>query len=268
MKGLMATATIMIWLAMATLSVAADFRNEIGMTFKLLPAGTFVMGSPAEEPFRDADENQHQVTLSRSFYMQTTEVTQKQWQEVMGYNPAHFAQCGADCPVETVSWDEVQDFIRALNRRSGMNYRLPTEAEFEYAARAGSTTAFANGKITEPACAFDPALDAMGWYCYNAEDTVHPVAQKEPNAWGLYDMHGNLWEWCADSWDGSAYKPEPVIDPLSPAPSANGNRVIRSGSWATDAWFVRAANRDWSKPHFRNDFLGFRLVLSTEHNSQ
>lgn len=253
--------TLVICLTSATITAAEEYRNEIGMSFKLLPAGTFAMGSPPDEPSRDTDENLHQVTLSHPFYMQTTEVTQGQWQEVMGNNPAHFTDCGTDCPVESVSWDDAQKFIQTLNHRTGKNYRLPTEAEFEYAARAGSNTAFANGSITETACGHDPALNAIGWYCYNANATVHPVAKKQPNAWGLYDMHGNLWEWCADSWDGSPYKPEPTIDPLSPSPSASGNRVIRSGSWATDAWFVRAANRDWSKPYYRNDFLGFRIVL-------
>ena len=261
MRRLTATAAILVWLAAASTAVAAEFRNEIGMTFVLLPAGTFTMGSPMDEPARDQDETEHQVTITRPYYMQTTEVTQGQWQQIMGSNPSHFADCGADCPVETVSWFEVQDFIKALNQRTGSNYRLPSEAEFEYGARAGSNTAFANGPITKTACDFDPALDAIGWYCYNAGDSVHPVARKQPNAWGLYDMHGNLWEWCADSWDGSPYAPGPVVDPLSLSPSADGNRVIRSGGWATDAWFVRSANRDWCKPHYRNDFLGFRLVL-------
>lgn len=264
MKRAIVTTSALIWLtitASTSPAAPASFRNEIGMNFMLLPAGSFVMGSPVDEPSRDEDENQHQVILSQPFYMQTTEVTQGQWQEIMGNNPAHFAECGADCPVETVSWYDVQDFIEALNKKTGKQYRLPTEAEFEYAARAGSTTAFANGEISETACGHDPALDAIGWYCYNAGSTAQPVAQKQPNRWGLYDMHGNLWEWCADSWDGSPYQQEPAVDPLSPSPSADGNRVIRSGSWATDAWFVRAANRDWCKPHFKNDFLGFRLVL-------
>ena len=216
MKRLTAMAAALIWLAVATLAAADEFRNEIGMTFKLLPAGTFLMGSPADEPARESDETQHLVTLSRPFYMQSTEVTQGQWQEVMGNNPAHWDKCGADCPVENVSWPEVQDFIKALNRRTGSNYRLPSEAEFEYAARAGSVTAIANGQITETACGYDPALDAIGWYCYNAGEMPQPVAKKQANAWGLYDMHGNLWEWCADSWDGAPYAAGPVVDPLSP----------------------------------------------------
>ncbi|MDH5525624.1 MAG: formylglycine-generating enzyme family protein [Desulfobulbaceae bacterium] len=236
-----------------------EYRNSIGMGFRLLAAGTFMMGSPEEEPGRDTDETRHQVTLSRAFYMQTTEVTQGQWQAVMGSNPSMFVECGADCPVERVSWHEVQEFIARLNQQTGQSYRLPTEAEFEYAARAGSSQAFANGPITQTACDLDPVLDAMAWYCYNADERPHPVAGKQANAWGLYDMHGNVWEWCADSRTDGDYPAAPVTDPLSP--NAGEDRVIRGGSWSNDAWFARAANRDWTRPEYRNDYVGFRLVL-------
>ena len=232
------------------------------MRFKLIPAGTFVMGSPAGEPARDMDENQHRVTLSRSFYMQTTEVTQSQWQTVTGTNPASFSNCGGDCPVERVSWEHVQEYIEKLNQRTGQKYRLPTEAEFEYAARAGTTTALPSGEIKETACGPEPALEAMGWYCYNSKETTHPGGRKQPNAWGLYDMHGNVWEWCADSWDGSQYPLGPTTDPISPTPGSQ--RVIRGGSWYDDVLVARSANRDYCKPHYRNDFVGFRLVLDLE----
>ncbi|MDH5298374.1 MAG: formylglycine-generating enzyme family protein [Desulfobulbaceae bacterium] len=235
------------------------YTNSLGMLFKPVPAGTFLMGSPGDEAGRDMDESLHRVTISQRFYIQATEVTQGQWQAVMGSNPSRFTLCGPDCPVETVSWDEVQLFINRLNLRTGQNYRLPTEAEFEYAARAGASTAFGNGGITETACDYDPVLDAMGWYCYNAGETTHPVAGKLANGWGLYDMHGNVWEWCADAWDGSDYGAVPATDPVSPTPGEN--RVIRGGSWENDAWFTRAANRDWCKPFYRNDLVGFRLVL-------
>lgn len=238
----------------------SDYSNNLGMNFKLIPAGTFVMGSPGNESGRCSDESQHQVTLSRSFYMQTTEVTQGQWQAVMGSNKSNFLECGLDCPVERVSWEEVQDFIAKLNQLSGLKYRLPTEAEFEYAARAGTTGALASGELTEVMCEEDKKMNEIGWYCGNANGKTHPVGLKKANAWGLYDMHGNLWEWCQDSWDGAGYSTDPVIDPLG-TKSTDG-RVIRGGSWNDYAWRNRSANRDWCVFHYRNEWIGFRLALS------
>lgn len=237
-----------------------DYSNHLGMRFKLIHAGTFVMGSPSDELGRDSDENQHQVTLSRSFYMQTTEVTQGQWQTVMGSNNAYFSECGLDCPMDSISWEEAQSFIAKLNQLTGQKYRLPTEAEFEYAARAGTTSALANGELIKIWCDEDEKMNDIGWYCGNANDRTHPVGLKKANPWGLYDMHGNLWEWCQDSWYGSDYTTEPVTDPLS-AESGDG-RAIRGGSWYNYAWFARSANRDWLPYHYRNEYIGFRLVLS------
>jgi formylglycine-generating enzyme required for sulfatase activity len=216
--------------------------NSLGMEFVYINPGTFMMGSPSSEPGRGSDERQHRVTLTKGFYMQTTEVTQGEWKAVMGNNPSYFKNCGDDCPVEVVSWDDVQAFIQKLNRKEGVNrYRLPTEAEWEYAARAGSTTAFANGEISRPAeleCNDDWNLDAMGWYCGNSwrkpytytEQTApnfsrklpRPVAQKQPNAWGLHDMHGNVHEWCQDRH--APYPSGSVIDPtLIRPPMSTGN---------------------------------------------
>ncbi len=239
-----------------------DYSNNLGMYFKLIPAGTFVMGSPSEEPGRDSDESQHQVTLSRSFYMQTTEVTQGQWQTVMDSNPSHFSECGLDCPVERVSWEEVQNFIAKLNQLTGRKYRLPTEAEFEYAARAGTTGALANGELKEIWCEQDEKMNDIGWYCGNAKDKTHSVGLKKANPWGLYDMHGNLWEWCQDTWAGDDYSTEPVTDPFGIRTKESDGRVIRGGSWHDYAWHARSANRDWTSPYYRNEFVGFRLVLS------
>ena len=244
----------------AVLPAGRDFRNEFGMDFKLIPAGTFVMGSPAGEKGRDIDESQHQVTLSRPFYMQTTEVTQGQWQAVMGSNTSHFSTCGLNCPVERVSWEEALDFIDKLNLLSGLKYRLPTEAEFEYAARAGTTGGLANGELKDIWCDDDENMNAIGWYCGNAKETTHPVGQKKANAWGLYDMHGNLWEWCQDAWDGADYSTDPVTDPVGT--KKTDGRVIRGGSWNNYAWHSRSANRDWCVYHYRNEFTGFRLALS------
>jgi len=149
----------------------SQFTNPLGMTFNLIPAGTFTMGSPEDEPGRNDNETQHQVTLTQAFYMQTTEVTQGQWEAVMGENPSSFQDCGDNCPVEAVFWDDIQGFIAKMNERGEGTYRLPTEAEWEYAARAGSTTAFANGGIPETVCGYDPNLDEMGWYCGNSDVT-------------------------------------------------------------------------------------------------
>ncbi len=249
--------------------------NGLGMTFSLIPAGTFMMGSPEDEPGRDSDETRHQVTLTQPFYLQTTEVTQGQWEAVMGSNPSSFSSCGDDCPVEKVSWNDVQDFITEMNKRGEGRYRLPTEAEWEYAARAGNTTAFANGGITETGCGHDPNLNAMGWYCGNSDVTyggcydtsslggpscagTHPVAQKQANAWGLYDMSGNVYEWCHD-WYDSDYPTGSVTDPTGPG--TGSNRVLRGGSWLFSAGSCRTASRDWVTPGFRFWDYGFRLVL-------
>jgi len=228
--------------------------NSLGMTFKLIPAGTFTMGSPSGELGRFSNETQHQVTLTQQFYMQTTEVTQAQWVMVMGSNPSYNTDC-TNCPVEEVSWNDVQTFITELNTWGEGTYRLPTEAEWEYAARAGSTTAFANGDITVTDNTYDPNLNAIGWYSYNSS-TTQSVGQKDPNAWDLYDMHGNVWEWCQD-WYG-AYPLGSVTDPTGP--SSATNRVARGGGWYNDAQYNRSAYRNYSTPDFTGDVLGFRLV--------
>jgi formylglycine-generating enzyme required for sulfatase activity len=230
------------------------YINSLGQTFNLLPAGTFTMGSPSDEPGRNSNEGpQYQVTLTQPFYMQTTEVTQAQWEAVMGSNPSSFVW--PTYPVENVSWNDIQTFITEMNKRGEGTYSLPTEAQWEYAARAGSTTAFYNGGITELNCGYDPNLDAIGWYCYNSSKT-HPVAQKAPNAWGLYDMSGNVSEWCQD-WYGT-YPPEPVTDPTGP--SSGSSRVLRGGDWNWHARDCRSAYRGYHSPGNRYYDVGFRLL--------
>jgi len=239
-------------------------EGPLGMKFAFIPAGTFMMGSPESEAERESNEKQHRVTLTKGFYIQTTEVTQRQWRTMMGNNSSVFEYC-ADCPVEVVTWKDVRTFIQKLNRKEGTNrYKLPTEAEWEYAARAGSTTSFANGGISELECAYDSNLDAMGWYCGNSGVTyskcldlskmggpkcagTHPVAKKQPNAWGLYDMHGNVWEWCRD-WYGK-YSGGSVINP--PGPSSGSYRVFRGGSWNYEARSCQSAYRNWNRPDIR-----------------
>ncbi len=246
------------WSKFLQTSPPDTFTNSLGMTFKYIPPGTFTMGSPTDEPGRDSDETQHQVTLTQGYYLQTTEITQGQWKAVMGSNPSSFSSCGDDCPVESVSWDDVQDFVAAMNQLGEGTYRLPTEAEWECAARAGSTTAFANGGITETVCGYDPNLYAMGWYCHNSGDMTHPVAQKAANAWGLYDMHGNVWEWVED-WFGD-YPSGSVTDPTGPA--SGSYRVLRGGGWYYYAGYCRSANRGGLTPDVRGGNLGARLLRS------
>ena len=241
----------------------SGFTNSLGMEFVRIPAGTFMMGSPTDEPGRLSDETQHQVTLTRDYYMMTTEVTQAQWEDVMGGNPSFFSDCGGDCPVETVSWEDIQDFILALNASEGQTYRLPTEAEWEYAARAETTTAFYNGGITNTGCTpLDPNLNQIGWYCGNdnvdGNSTTHPVAQKQPNDWGLYDMSGNVWEWCQD-WYGS-YLDGAVTDPTGS--DTGSDRVLRGGSWYDNARDCRSAYRLSYTPSDPKNIFGFRLALS------
>jgi formylglycine-generating enzyme required for sulfatase activity len=219
--------------------------NSIGMEFVFIPAGTFMMGSNDDE----TDERPvHQVNISRPFYLGKYEVTQAQWQSVMGNNPSLF-HGDSKLPVEQVWWTDVREFIHKLNAMEGGNkYRLPTEAEWEYAARAGSTTAYSFGD--------DPKrLGDYAQYKENSGGKTHPVGQLKPNAWGLYDMHGNVWEGVRD-WYGK-YSSDPVTDPQGP--SSGTHRMRRGCGWNNLAKFCRTANR-YSVTGFRDDFLGFRLV--------
>jgi len=222
------------------------FMNSIGMVFVLIPAGEFMMGSNDGE----YDERPvHQVRISQPFYLGKYEVTQEQWQAVMGRNPSRFT--GAPTlPVEQVSWEEVQTFVRALNaREGGTAYRLPTEAEWEYAARAGSTTTYSFGSKASK-------LGDYAWYGDNAGGRTHPVGQRKPNAWGLYDMHGNVWEWVQD-WYGP-YEVDEVTDP--PGPATDSYRIYRGGGWGTFAGNCRSSERNFDMPDTRLAGLGFRLL--------
>ncbi len=246
--------------------VLKDFESDylipsIGYKMIYISPGTFKMGSPFSEQGRYDDELRHTVTLTKGFYMGAAEVTQEQWKKIMGNNPSTFKNCGSDCPVEQVSWNDCQEFILHLNRHEKTRrFRLPTEAEWEYACRAGSGLAFANGDITETKCGYDPNLDTIGWYCGNTEEKTQPVAKKGPNAWGLYDMHGNVWEWCQD-WYGE-YKLGHVADPKGPA--SGSGRVFRGGGWGLNARTCRSAFRDKYAPDLKCKFLGFRLARDAE----
>jgi formylglycine-generating enzyme required for sulfatase activity len=234
---------------------------SIGYEMIYVSPGTFMMGSPSNEKGRYGDETQHQVILTKGFYMGITEVTQGQWKKIMGNNPSHFKKCGDDCPVEQISWRTCQEFIILLNKKEKTRkYRLPTEAEWEYACRAGSTLAFANGDITRTGCGQDPNLNKIGWYCGNSGEKIQPVAKKIPNTWGFYDMHGNVWEWCQD-WYGQ-YKTWQVVDPKGP--SSGDSRVFRGGGWGLNARTCRSAFRDKYNPTLKCRHLGFRLVREAE----
>ena len=224
---------------------ASPLTNSLGMQFALIPAGEFQMGSTSGT----GHDLVHTVRISKPFYLGLHEVTQGQWEAVMGNNPSYF-KVDANRPVETVSWEEVQKFIDKLNaREGGILYRLPTEAEWEYAARAGSTTTYSFGDDSGQ-------LGKYAWFAANALHTTHPVGKLQPNAWGLYDMHGNVWEWVQD-WHGT-YTTEPVTDPQGPASGLL--RVSRGGGWQFTAWYCQSAYRYRLAPGNRMAFLGFRLL--------
>ncbi len=250
----------------------SGFTNSIGMEFVKIPAGSFLMGSdtsncPPDDPFTTRNERQecvnrvgrsemprHRVTISQAFYMGKYEVTQEQWYKVMGNNPSKFKseEVGGDSrrhPVEQVSWHDAQAFIRRLNEMEPeRTYRLPTEAEWEYACRAGTTGDYAGN------------VDSMAWHHDNSGGRTHPVGQKQPNAFGLYDMHGNVWEWCEDDWHGS-YDGAPDDGRAWVDISARGSlRVYRGGSWYGDAVYCRSAFRNAWSLGYRVSYLGFRLL--------
>jgi formylglycine-generating enzyme required for sulfatase activity len=227
-------------------SVSPVLTNSIGMKLKLLYPGQFMMGEGGES---------HQVTLTKPFYLAVHQVTQEQYQKVMRTNPSHFK--GALHRVEDVSWEDAVEFCRKLSKlraekKAGRVYRLPTEAEWEYACRAGTTTKYCFGDN-------ESQLGEYGWYDKNSGSKTHPVGEKKANSWGLYDMHGNVWEWCAD-WYGD-YPKGAVTDPVGPA--TGSLRVFRGGGWNGEAASCRSAGRGGNGPSFRGGNLGFRLALSS-----
>ena len=247
--------------------------NSIGMKLVLIPKGTFLMGSPPDEIGSKDDERRHEVTITRDYYMGVYEVTQAQYNKVMGRrNPSHFQGDrvaerhpqtnrvlkdvdSSNHPVERVSWEEAVEFCIKLSalpeeRKAGRVYCLPTEAQWEYACRAGSTTAYNYGNNLGSLCDY-------AWYIDNSAGKTHAVGQKKPNAWGLYDMHGNVWEWCSDWFDDNYYTQSPKYNPQGPDKGSDG--VRRGGSWINPADDCRSANRSRIIPDFRYSNLGFRV---------
>ena len=249
---------------------------------------TFTMGSPTGEGGRLDNETQHEVTLTHSFWIQETEVTQSEFEAVMGFNPSNFSGCGGDCPVERVRWHEAAAYCNALSVDAGLSecfdcagsgtsvscepaaayaspydcpgYRLPTEAEWEYAARSGTTSGTYNGELDETGCSMSIVLNPIAWYCGNSEGMSHPVVGLESNNWGLYDMLGNVWEWCHDWYDD--YPSGAVTNPFGPG--MGRDRVFRGSAWAVNAGYTRAAFRGKNIPGFSHNNVGFRPVRSLE----
>jgi formylglycine-generating enzyme required for sulfatase activity len=267
--------TILLTLIISQTNIFS-FENSIGINFKVIPPGDFMMGSPKSEPGHKSDEKLHKVIISRPFYISTKEITQGQWYRLMEYNPSSKTHICAGCPVESVSWNEAQKFIEKLNRREGTDsYRLPTEAEWEYACRAGTKTAFYTGPVTSTDCSHDKALDKAGWYCGNSgmKNPYYNLRHqqtglKQPNKFGLYDMHGNVMEWCLDStyWDNTfsrtanasmeTYK-DGVTDPLG---RKGDKKILRGGSFVHSAEMARAAKRFFFGPKVKRNYIGLRLV--------
>lgn len=230
------------------------FATDLGLVMQWCPAGTFMMGSPETETDRSRNEALHEVTLTKGFWMGKTEVTQAQWEAVIGMNKSHFK--GADHPAESMDWYAAMDFPRKLTQRErkagrlpdGFVYRLPTEAEWEYACRAGTKEAFAGD------------LDAMAWYDKNSDQQTHPVALKQANAWGLHDMHGNVWEYCSDGY--VAYPAGAAVDPVGPKDACS---VYRGGCWSAPAPGCRSAIRRYDMPGVRrSNTTGLRVVIAIQ----
>jgi formylglycine-generating enzyme required for sulfatase activity len=236
----------------AKFKVSASIRKTYEPEMVFVEGGTFQMGS---ENGNDNVRPVHQVTLS-SFNIGKYEVTQTQWREVMGTNPSYHTDCD-QCPVERVSWNDVHDFIKKLNAKTGKQYRLPTEAEWEFAARGGL-------KCKGYTFSGSNALTEVGWRRENAGYKTHPVGEKQANELGIYDMTGNVWEWCAD-WYG-AYSAAHANNPNGP--TSGHARVHRGGAWDYSAQHCRSADRSRDDAGFRNNYGGFRLVLSSSSPGQ
>ncbi len=247
---------LIFWAVVCT-AAQNRFINHLGMAFVYIPPGTFVMGSPETEAGHLPDETQHNVTLTTGYYIQTTEVTQGQWLAVMGNNPSRFKRCGKDCPVENVSWEDAQAFIVKLNGLDASSqYRLPTEAEWEYACRAGTTTPYAWGEAPDCSKANFASSPLSGQCKGISPGQPSPVGSYAPNPWGIYDMHGNVWEWCHDLY--GQYAGNAVKNPIGPAHGVN--RCLRGGAYFDPVTSSRTANRCWDPPDYRVQDIGFRLV--------
>jgi formylglycine-generating enzyme required for sulfatase activity len=258
--------------ASATVS-AREITNSLVMKLALIPAGHFLMGSTRANIARvqresmtngyDNEGPRHEVTIKKAFYLGVYPVTQGQYRKVMGTNPSWFAASGGgkddvagrytdDYPVEMVSWKNAKDFCAALGKKEGKTYRLPTEAEWEFACRAGTTTDFNTGDGAA-------SLDRAGWHRGNSDGTTRRVGQLAPNAWGLYDMHGNVCQWCEDWFDADTYMESARVDPVGP--HIGECKVLRGGSFIVVSWGCRSRARAYGRHDNRDTDCGFRVVM-------
>jgi formylglycine-generating enzyme required for sulfatase activity len=225
-----------------------DMGKDIRMEFVLIKSGSFMMGS--DEDIGDEDETpEHQVTITKDFYMGKYEVTQEQWEIIMGNNPSYFK--GKKNPVDTVSWNDCQIFLKKLEKKTGCKLSLPTEAQWEYSCRAGTKTKWNYGN-------FDKSSSNYGWIIFNSDEKTHPAGTKKPNQWGIFDMYGNVGEWCLD-WYKNPYSQETLIDPV--CSSSGESRIIRGGAWGDYPNSARSASRNCNGPDGKHNGIGFRCVL-------
>lgn len=225
--------------------------NFTGMRLAYVPGGCFMMGSSVDDKDHQEDEGPVHKVCVDSFWMGQYEVTQGQWEKVMGANPSKFKK-GGNYPVENVSWNDAQDFVKKLNSRTGKNYRLPTEAEWEYACRADGSGKYCGGD----------EIDAVAWHAKNSGKATHAVGGKKANAFGLHDMSGNVYEWCADWYDSGYYASSVKSNPAGS--DEGGYRVLRGGSFLFNPQYCRAVDRNHNTPETRFDIIGFRLVLPVQ----
>jgi formylglycine-generating enzyme required for sulfatase activity len=234
--------------------LTVELSGSARLEMILIPAGEFQMGSPNSDLDAHSGERpQHRVRITRPFYLGKYLVTQQQWAAVMGTNPSRFKW--PRNPVEQISWDDCREFLRKLNSRSDGHpgrFDLPSEAQWEYACRAGTKTKFCFGDDLS-------RLGQYAWYDANSGGKTHPVGEKKPNVWGLYDMHGNVWEWCHDCYDDGYFAKSPIDDPAGI--TASSFRIIRGGGWYYSAKECRSANRFLSGPEYRYHVLGMRAAL-------
>ncbi len=225
-----------------------ELGNGITMEFVRVAPGTFQMGSPDEAAGASDETPCHKVTLTQPFLFGKCEVTQEQWSQIMGRNPSRFK--GKKLPVDTVSWQDCQQFLAKLGEASGRTFALPTEAQWEYACRADTATAWNSGE--------EATVPGSAWCDGNSDGRTHPVGGKKPNAWGLHDLHGNVGEWCSD-WYGIHYSPGDAIDPQGPP--GGDSKVVRGGAWGDNPSLLRSASRNANGPDGANHGIGFRCVL-------
>ncbi|MGF7036212.1 formylglycine-generating enzyme required for sulfatase activity [Paenibacillus mucilaginosus] len=228
-----------------------DIGHGVTMEFVLIHPGSFTMGSSLHTGVGD-EAPEHRVTITKPFYMGIYEVTQEQWQELMGNNPSTFK--GDQAPVDSVSWDEAQRFIVKLQEKTGRKFTLPTEAQWEYAARAGTSTAWDFGDN-------ESLLGEYAWFGDNSGGATHPAGQKKPNAWGLHDLYGNVQEWCRD-WYAAPYPQGDAADPQGP--KSGESRVLRGGAWGDDYTMVRSAYRNAAGADAKTPGIGFRVVMEID----